>query len=123
MPRNGAIRSFQCGSTLFCRCCSGAWKRRASANLLSLRARRRLRALPRKFLAELALTLRDRDRLYVHSDASHPARWRYVQSAADAAHSIEATDARVTCCGHIHLPGLYSMSAAAKMTSFVPATG
>ena len=85
--------------------------------------RGRLSAPQRKFLAELPLTLRDDDRLYVHSDASHPARWRYVQSAADAAHSIEATDAQVTCCGHIHLPGLYSMSAAAKMTSFVPATG
>jgi diadenosine tetraphosphatase ApaH/serine/threonine PP2A family protein phosphatase len=64
--------------------------------------------------------LQEDDRLYVHSEASHPARWRYVQSASDAADSIEATDARVTFCGHIHLPALYSMSSAAKITSFIP---
>jgi diadenosine tetraphosphatase ApaH/serine/threonine PP2A family protein phosphatase len=83
-------------------------------------SRGRLSAPQRRFLAELPLTLREDDRLYVHSEASHPARWRYVQSASDAADSIEATDARVTFCGHIHLPALYSMSSAAKMTSFVP---
>jgi diadenosine tetraphosphatase ApaH/serine/threonine PP2A family protein phosphatase len=34
-----------------------------------------------------------------------------------------ATSAHVTFCGHIHRPALYSMSATAKMTSFVPVTG
>src|SRR5204863_6181304 len=33
MPRNGAIHSSQRGSTPCWRCCSGAWKRRASAKL------------------------------------------------------------------------------------------
>jgi diadenosine tetraphosphatase ApaH/serine/threonine PP2A family protein phosphatase len=60
------------------------------------------------------------DRLYVHSEASSPSRWRYVQSAPDAARSMIATDALVTFCGHIHRPALYSMSVTAKMTSFVP---
>ncbi|MDO9062150.1 MAG: metallophosphoesterase family protein, partial [Bradyrhizobium sp.] len=50
-------------------------------------------------------------------------RWRYVQNQADATRSMAATDAQITFCGHIHLPSLYSMSAAAKMTSFVPAPG
>jgi diadenosine tetraphosphatase ApaH/serine/threonine PP2A family protein phosphatase len=85
--------------------------------------RGRLNAAQRRFLAELPMTLREDDRLYVHSEASHPARWRYVDSTADAARSLEATDAGVTFCGHIHLPSLYSMSAAAKMTSFVPTSG
>jgi len=85
--------------------------------------RGRLSAPQRRFLAELPLTLQDDDRLYVHAEAAHPARWRYVRSAADAAHSIAATDAHVTFCGHIHLPALYSMSSAAKMTSFVPTPG
>ena len=31
--------------------------------------------------------------------------------------------AHVTFCGHIHQPALYSMSSAAKMTSFVPTSG
>ena len=82
--------------------------------------RGRLSAPQRRFLAELPLTRQEDDRLYVHSEASHPARWRYVQGTPDAARSIEATDAHVTFCGHIHQPALYSMSSAAKMTSFVP---
>jgi diadenosine tetraphosphatase ApaH/serine/threonine PP2A family protein phosphatase len=85
--------------------------------------RGRLSGEQRRFLTELPLTIRDDDRLYVHSEASNPARWRYVQAASDAARSIQATDAQVTFCGHIHQPALYSMSAAAKMTSFVPTSG
>jgi diadenosine tetraphosphatase ApaH/serine/threonine PP2A family protein phosphatase len=85
--------------------------------------RGRLSAAQRHFLAELPLALEEEDRLYVHSEASQPAKWRYVQNAADAARSIAATDAHVTFCGHIHKPALYSMSAVAKMTSFIPTTG
>src|SRR6201995_1962635 len=83
----------------------------------------RLSAVQRAFLADLPLTRDEDDRLYVHSEASDPARWRYVQSTADAARSIVATSAAVTFCGHIHRPALYSMSATAKMTSFVPTSG
>ena len=82
--------------------------------------RGRLSAPQRRFLSELPLTLREDDRLYVHSEASHPARWHYVRDTSDAARSIAATDAHVTFCGHIHRPALYSMSSAAKMTSFIP---
>ena len=82
--------------------------------------RDRLGPAQRRFLADLPLTLQEDDRLYVHSEASAPARWHYVQSAADAARSLIATPAHVTFCGHIHRPALYSMSATAKMTSFVP---
>lgn len=85
--------------------------------------RGRLSAAQRRFLAELPMTLQEGDRLYVHSEAGNPERWRYVQSTADAARSIAATDAHITLCGHIHLPSLYSMSAAAKMTSFIPTSG
>jgi diadenosine tetraphosphatase ApaH/serine/threonine PP2A family protein phosphatase len=85
--------------------------------------RGRLSAVQRRFLAELPLTRQEDDRLYVHSEASTPSKWRYVQSTADAARSIQATSAHVTFCGHIHQPALYSMSAAAKMTGFVPSSG
>jgi diadenosine tetraphosphatase ApaH/serine/threonine PP2A family protein phosphatase len=84
--------------------------------------RGRLSVAQRRFLAELPLSVRDDDRLYVHAEASRPARWHYVQDTPDAARSIEATDAHVTFCGHIHCPALYSMSPAAKMTSFIPTT-
>ena len=36
---------------------------------------------------------------------------------------MAATDARITFCGHLHRPALYSMSITAKMTNFVPTTG
>ncbi len=78
--------------------------------------RGRLSAAQRRFLAELPMTLQEDDRLYVHSEASNPAKWRYVQGTSDAARSIVATEAHVTLCGHIHQPALYSMSSTAKMT-------
>ena len=82
--------------------------------------RGRLSAAQRRFLAELPFEVWDDDRLYVHSEASNPPRWRYVQNATDAARSIIATEVHVTFCGHIHRPALYSMSVTAKMTSFIP---
>ena len=85
--------------------------------------RGRLGTEQRRFLAGLPLTAEDEDRLYVHSEASSPARWRYVQSAVDAGRSMMATSARLTFCGHIHQPALYSISSAGKMTSFIPTTG
>jgi diadenosine tetraphosphatase ApaH/serine/threonine PP2A family protein phosphatase len=85
--------------------------------------RGRLSAPERKFLAELPLTREENDRLCVHSEASQPARWHYVRSAADAGRSLIATNAHVTFCGHIHRPTLYSMSVTGKMTSFVPVSG
>jgi diadenosine tetraphosphatase ApaH/serine/threonine PP2A family protein phosphatase len=85
--------------------------------------RGRLGAAQRQFLADLPWTHEDDDRLYVHSEASNPPRWRYVQSTADAARSMVSTPAQITFCGHIHQPALYSMSVTAKMTSFVPTSG
>jgi len=85
--------------------------------------RGRLSLAQRRFLAELPLSVQDEDRLYVHSEASSPPKWRYVQTTSDAARSMIATEAQVTFCGHIHKPALYSMSVTAKMTSFVPISG
>jgi diadenosine tetraphosphatase ApaH/serine/threonine PP2A family protein phosphatase len=85
--------------------------------------RGRLSAPERKFLAELPLTREEGARLYVHSEASQPAKWRYVRSSADAGRSLIATDAHVTFCGHIHRPALYSISVTGKMTSFFPVSG
>jgi len=77
----------------------------------------------RQFLAGLPVIVNDADRLYVHSEASNPKAWIYVKSVADAARSISSTSAEITFCGHIHAPGLYSMSATAKMTAFTPTNG
>ncbi len=77
----------------------------------------------RHFLAGLPLSVSADDRLYVHADASDPARWIYVLGVEDAARSLVATAAHVTFCGHVHSPALYSRSATAKMTSFIPTSG
>ena len=82
--------------------------------------RGRLGAAQRRFLSELPLVLHEDERLYVHSEASTPSKWRYVRNTPDAARSLVATRAHVTFCGHVHRPALYSMSATAKMTSFIP---
>lgn len=81
-----------------------------------------LGATERKFLETLPLIVRDGDRLYVHSEASDPAGWRYVTDATDAALSLDATAAPITFCGHIHQPALYTRSSTGKMTSFTPTT-
>ena len=78
----------------------------------------RLNAVQRRFLGELPLRLDEEDRLYVHSEASQPLRWRYVMAASDASRSLIATSALVTFCGHV-----YSMSVTAGMTSLAPAMG
>lgn len=77
----------------------------------------------KQFLAELPMSRHEDNRLYVHSEASDPTKWRYVRDTADAARSMMATESQITFCGHIHRPGLYSMSSTAKMTSFVPTSG
>jgi diadenosine tetraphosphatase ApaH/serine/threonine PP2A family protein phosphatase len=85
--------------------------------------RGQLSNVQRRFLAELPLACEEDERLYVHSEASNPAKWRYVLSTADAGRSLMSTQAHVTFCGHVHKPALYSISATGKMTSFVPISG
>ncbi|MFB9268217.1 metallophosphoesterase family protein [Bradyrhizobium erythrophlei] len=85
--------------------------------------RDRLSAARRRFLAELPISHEEDNRLYVHAEASDPSKWHYVRDTSGAARSMMATELQITFCGHVHRPGLYSMSSAAKMTSFVPTTG
>lgn len=85
--------------------------------------RGRLSGEQKAFLAELPMSCEEDNRLYVHSEASDPVKWRYVRDTSDAARSMMATELQITFCGHIHRPGLYSMSSTAKMTSFVPTAG
>lgn len=85
--------------------------------------RGRLSGEQKQFLAELPMSREEDNRLYVHSEASDPVKWRYVRDTSDAARSMMATELQITFCGHIHRPGLYSMSSTAKMTSFVPTAG
>jgi diadenosine tetraphosphatase ApaH/serine/threonine PP2A family protein phosphatase len=85
--------------------------------------RTRLSAEATAFLGSLPLQAEEEDRLYVHADASAPARWRYVLEAEDARRSLEATEAQTTFCGHTHVPRLFGITAATKLTSFTPVAG
>lgn len=72
------------------------------------------------FLRSLPLEHAEEDRLYVHADASAPPDWRYVSNAEEARRSLEATAARVTICGHVHVPRLFGLTATDKCTAFAP---
>ncbi len=76
----------------------------------------------RQFLGELPLTVNDDDRLYVHSEASKPKGWRYVTNIDDAARSLCATSARITFCGHVHRPKLYTVRSSGSIAAFTPIT-
>jgi len=73
------------------------------------------------FLSTLPLEHAEEDRLYVHADASDPAEWRYVTAPEEARRSLDATPARVTVVGHVHVPRLFGLTAAEKLSNFLPA--
>jgi predicted phosphodiesterase len=64
----------------------------------------------RAFLAGLPLSWEEEGRLFLHAEAVAPRRWGYVTDAQDAGRSIRATSCRVTFCGHVHKPAIYSMT-------------
>ena len=83
---------------------------------------RQLSVPMRDFLRDLPLTIVEDDRLFVHADASEPARWRYVINGEDAARSFFATDISTILCGHVHSPAIYGQTATLKTVSFRPVT-
>ncbi len=74
------------------------------------------------FLAKLPLSVTEDDRFYVHSDASAPSRFHYVRNAEAAALHFSRCGARLSFCGHVHRPALYSFGAGGKVTSFTPSS-
>ncbi|MBC7314221.1 MAG: metallophosphoesterase family protein [Rhizobium sp.] len=72
------------------------------------------------FLARLPLEVEDGERLYVHADASAPARYHYVTDAETAAAHLQACRARISFCGHVHRPALYGLGPNGKTTAFTP---
>lgn len=90
----------------------------ARASIIWTRAQ--LTAGQRHFLEDLPLCATRGDNLFVHASASHPDDFGYVTGAETALQSLLATAQRVVFCGHVHVPQLYFMSAAAKVASFEP---
>lgn len=82
--------------------------------------RKQLSLAQQEFLKSLPLTVEQDDRLFVHASADNPSAWHYVTNVEGAAQCLHAASPMLTVCGHVHEPAIYSMSAAAKMTSFTP---
>lgn len=72
------------------------------------------------FLTRLPMTAEEDDRLYVHSEPANPEAWNYIQEPEDARTALEQTDARLTFCGHVHVPRLFGITATLKLTAFRP---
>ena len=84
--------------------------------------RQQLSPQAKAFLAGLPMSVREGDCLYVHAEARAPRAWTYVTGAEAARASFAATDARVTFCGHVHVPSLYCLSETAKIIAHKPVT-
>jgi diadenosine tetraphosphatase ApaH/serine/threonine PP2A family protein phosphatase len=74
----------------------------------------------RAFLAGLPLTQEEGDALYVHANAYAPGTWDYIFGPHEAARHFRLTDARLTFCGHVHVPMLYHMGLTGKVGVFSP---
>jgi diadenosine tetraphosphatase ApaH/serine/threonine PP2A family protein phosphatase len=72
------------------------------------------------WLKSLPLTFEDEDRLFVHASAADPGKWSYITGPDAAARSLGATRARLTACGHTHIPALYYARPAGAPICFRP---
>jgi diadenosine tetraphosphatase ApaH/serine/threonine PP2A family protein phosphatase len=75
------------------------------------------------FLATLPLSLEMGELLFVHANAYNPPGWEYIQGRLEATRSLAATRQRITFCGHMHEPMLYTLSLVGKAGEFIPAPG
>jgi diadenosine tetraphosphatase ApaH/serine/threonine PP2A family protein phosphatase len=77
----------------------------------------------RAFLAQLPLTVREGEMLFVHASAAAPDRWIYVSDPMRVAHSMNAADVTYVFGGHVHEPVLYYASAQGRPQPFRPVPG
>ncbi|MBX3597810.1 MAG: metallophosphoesterase family protein [Rhizobiaceae bacterium] len=73
-----------------------------------------------EFLATQPLSLREGDVLYTHAGAWKPQGWPYVKEAADAQRVFETQDAKISVCGHTHVPAIFYCARKGAVTSFTP---
>jgi diadenosine tetraphosphatase ApaH/serine/threonine PP2A family protein phosphatase len=77
----------------------------------------------RRFLAELPLMVKDTEVCFVHSSASRPEKWEYIEDCAAAQRSMEAAGTPYVFSGHVHDQRLYFRTPAGKTASFRPTPG
>ena len=85
--------------------------------------RRQLAERHREFLARLPLTASVDGTLLVHASADAPAAWTYVSNEERAQRSLQATEARLTCAGHVHAQHLYYTSPSGGVREHPPEPG
>jgi len=85
--------------------------------------REALPAHQRQYLSSLPLVVKETDVCFVHSSASRPERWEYVEDAAAAQRSMEAAGTPYVFSGHVHNQALYFKTPAGKTASFRPTPG
>ncbi len=86
-------------------------------------SRRALSSAQRRFLSSLPLIVKEDDSCFVHSSASRPERWEYVESCAAAQRSMDAADSSYVFCGHVHDQVLYFKTPTGKTGAFRPLAG
>ncbi len=72
------------------------------------------------FLAQLPMSVREDDRLFVHANAFAPDQWAYVVGRMEAIRSLHSTECRFTFCGHVHEPKLFHLTNTGKAGEFAP---
>jgi diadenosine tetraphosphatase ApaH/serine/threonine PP2A family protein phosphatase len=82
--------------------------------------RERLDTSQKAFLAQLPLTLMRNNVMFVHASAARPETWPYVDSSAAAVACLVASGARLTLCGHTHVPHLFHQLPGQMVEDFVP---
>jgi len=86
-------------------------------------SRRALGAAHVEFLSALPYSATEGPAFFVHASAASPDRWDYVDCAAAALKSVEASKAPYTFSGHVHDQILYHQGAQRRMIAFRPRPG
>jgi len=82
-----------------------------------------LSADQRRYLSALPLMVREAEVCFVHSSASRPEKWEYIEDGAAAQRSMEAAGTTYVFSGHVHDQTLYFRTPAGKTASFRPTPG
>ncbi len=82
--------------------------------------RDRLDFSQKAFLAQLPMTLMRNDVFFVHASAERPEAWPYVDTTSAAIACLVASEARITVCGHTHVPRVFHQLPGDRMEDFTP---
>ena len=85
--------------------------------------RKALSAAQRQYLSSLPLIVKEEEVCFVHSSASRPEKWEYVEDGVAAQRSMDAAGTSYVFSGHVHDQVLYFKTPAGKTASFRPTAG